>query len=80
LIKVFYHWEDLYPTFSSKYPKNWEEYVRLKNAEKPKDPNAQNVKPPSSSSGTQSLDVNAYLSSGTFKTCEAMLLQIPDYN
>ena len=37
LVKVFYYWEELYPTFTKKYPQTYEEYKKNKESQSKKE-------------------------------------------
>ena len=79
---MFYQWEELYPTFSPRFPANWDAYVKMKEAEKTKDFNPNNPAKPSTTANLSStgLESGAFVNSGSFKISESMLLQIPDFN
>ena len=80
LVKVFYYWEELYPTFSKKYPQTYENYKKHKESQSKKE---QGTK--SKSAGDKSFQGQNQSSQGVnaadrFRTHEKLFLNIPDVN
>lgn len=78
LIRVFYHWENLYPTFSKKFPKTMAEYLELtkKNGE-PADKNDKKIK--KIAKAEQAIQLFQQMTN-KMRLKENIIQNIPDFN
>jgi len=73
MVKVLYYWEEKYPTFTLKYPKTVEEYVKYKEALAKKE--AESKAKAEKAQSTQIQPGESY-----FKNNEKIFLNLPDLN